>query len=253
MPSFDPNIQFLINLAIAIFGITVGAAVTIYVFHQQRQHPDLTWEILSNSPLISVSDQIKPKIQIRYENMPVSDIGLVLVRINNDGNIPIVETDFAEPLSLILPENTIILSKEISDPGPTGSKAEFKELKNPSDEPLSNEKPLVKLKPPLLNPGDSLTIKLLVNKSGIKLNWDGHIKGIKEVRLKDNNLTRSNRSILWNILLSFSALVIAILIGFVRFSVALLNVVVLVIVFFFTAAAFYFFYSAIRELAKRKS
>ena len=88
-------INFLLDHFIEIIAILAA----FIIFFLQRRKKSLTYSVLTDSSVISVSDKIKDKIQIFYQNNAVSNLQLLEIRIKNTGNLPIKPDHYIEPLT----------------------------------------------------------------------------------------------------------------------------------------------------------
>jgi hypothetical protein len=162
----DPGWQFLVGSLLAVVTIIVSVAV----YMKQRQRKRLSYQIVSNTPLLSVEEEIKKDLVIQYKGKEVKEVDLLVVRIVNTGNIPIDKKDFDRPITLDLGEEAQILTAEISDKKPD-------ELQ-PS---INVEQSKVKLEPILLNQGDEITFKMLVAGLAKDIKFDLRIFGVKKI------------------------------------------------------------------------
>src|SRR5688572_9973532 len=113
------------------------------IFSLQIRKKTLTYTILTNSGLVSDSDNARDNIQVHYKGKVIPNVRLVEIRIKNSGNLPIRPDDYVEPLR-IRPSSSNILSGEVRDTYSLGASIE-KELSNQSEIVLSKT---------LLNPKD---------------------------------------------------------------------------------------------------
>ena len=163
----DPFWQFVTVAIIAIIAIIV----TIILYLKQRQRKLLSWEIISNTPLLSIDEESKGDLQVLFAGKPVQYVQLIILKIINSGNVPIKSTDYERPIYLKLGEKALILTAKVTE-------------KNPSslETPINNEGTRVVLEPTLMNEGDSFTIKMLVNQFDDQITVDGRIKGVKDIQ-----------------------------------------------------------------------
>lgn len=61
--------------------------VSVFLFLIDRANKDLQIEVLSNSPLISVKDDIAKDIKILFKDQPLKTLSVILLRIENIGNV----------------------------------------------------------------------------------------------------------------------------------------------------------------------
>ena len=159
--------------------------VVFIIFFLQIRRKTLTYTILTDSGLLSASDQANGNIQIHYKGKVIPDIRLVEIRIKNNGNFPIKPDDYIEPLSLRSP-NSKILSSEVRDTYSLGARIE-KESQSQSEVILSKT---------LLNPKDFFDVRLLLSGGSADLSVAGRIVGVSTIQ----NLT--GREVNYYILLS---------------------------------------------------
>jgi len=148
----------------------VAIVVSIFLWWTQRRRKALSYEIISRTSLLSIEDEIKGKLEIFFDGKPVQDVHLIVFKIVNSGNVPIVSTDYERPVSLTFGENPQILSAEVSETNPDNLRAS-----------VDIEATRVVLGRVLLNSGDSITLKFLVSQLG-EVSVDGRIVGVKEMR-----------------------------------------------------------------------
>jgi len=157
------------GVVVAIIAILVGVAVAIIVYLMQRQRKELSYDIISSTPLLSHEEEVKGKLQISFEGKPVEKVQLVLVRIANSGNVPIEAKDYERQINFSFGESAQVLAAEVAEVEPRSLEV-----------PPNVEGKKVVLPRILMNKGDSFTVKMLVN--GYKgLDVDGRIAGIKEI------------------------------------------------------------------------
>ncbi len=161
----DPIWQFV---GAVISFIAILASYNI--FKRQGRQKKFSFEIISNSALVNVKDDIKSKLQLLFDKKPVNDVHLLIVRIINSGNEPIVKSDYETPINLNFSDNSEVLETDVINVSPESMKVE-----------VNSTKESASIQPLLLNPGDSITIKTLLT------NFDGAVKvscriaGVKEI------------------------------------------------------------------------
>lgn len=185
---------------LTIVGIAVAIVIPIIIFFLERRKKSLSYEILTNTSLLTFDDEIEGKIRISYENTPVQKVHLLIFRIVNDGNLSITPSDFETRLTFDFGENTKVLSVEIIDTEPENLKPEF----------FLHWGREIQILPLLFNSKDSIKFKLLLAQFEGEIKVDARINGVREVKKKAN--PKKIRKLLW--------FLIAFLLG------AILNVVV---------------------------
>ena len=154
-----------------IIAAVVGIAISLVIYLKQRQRKDLSYSVITSTPLLTVGSEIAGRIQILFDSNPVRDVKLLVLRFANTGNVPITSKDYEHPIALNFEENVRILEAEISG-------------KEPSDLPVSIvlEEKRVIIEPTLLNNDDSITLKMLLTGYNDTLIVTGRIVGIKKIK-----------------------------------------------------------------------
>lgn len=168
----DPLWQF-IGVILAIIAI----AITVILYWIQRQKKALSWQVVSNTPLLSIDKEIKGNLEVLYDGKRVQDVQLIIAKIINTGNVPIKSTDYECPINFDFGENARILTAEVTETSPDSLKAS-----------ANVEGKKVILPPTLMNNRDWITLKFLVNQYDGPISVDGRIVGVKEIKKIHGNL-----------------------------------------------------------------
>lgn len=153
-----------------IIGVT-SIIVTAFISYKARKRKSLSYEVLSENPLISMGEEVKGKLQLLFDGNPVQHLHLLLVKFINDGNIPVLATDYERPLTLRFDGPSTILSAEHLSGNPNSLVSSA----------IITDK-AVSIEPVLMNGSDCFTIKLLVAEYGGSFQVDARIVGVKQVR-----------------------------------------------------------------------
>jgi hypothetical protein len=121
--------------------------------------------------LLKVDRAIKDDMQILYKGRPVEQGYLILIKIINSGSSPIRKDDFERPISIKFNKEASILSAEIANTDP-------EELEASASYNVRN----MTLEPCLMNKGDSITLRFIVNKLRGDISIDGRIVGVKRIK-----------------------------------------------------------------------
>ncbi|TFH64830.1 MAG: hypothetical protein E4G91_04565 [Candidatus Zixiibacteriota bacterium] len=163
----DQSLQFIVTSIIAVLAIIVSVILAVRL----RSRKQLSYEILSNQPLLTVNEEAKGRVKILYDNTDVLDASLVTFKVANTGNLPIAVSDFVEPLAVELGEGTGCLSAEIVDSDPKNLGASLHDLKE-----------AILITPFLMNAGDSITVKLLLTGQDVRVQVNGRIMGVRSIK-----------------------------------------------------------------------
>lgn len=161
----DPIILQFWAVVVSLLGIIISIVIAL----SQRTRMGLVYYVLTETALLSIDDEIKQKISIKYGNKKVQNIHLVILKIENRGNIAIASSHYEQPLIFSFPESEII-SNEVIEVSP------------------KNLKPIVTIEasrllinPILLNKKDYIVNKLIFSKYRKIINVDARIIGVKEI------------------------------------------------------------------------
>lgn len=164
----DPVWQFI--------GAAIGLAALILAgvaLRKQFQRTALSYQRIATTPLLSVQDELKGKLEIRYDGRTVEQVHLVLIKIMNNGDLPIRATDFEQPLALGFGDPpTKILSAEVV------GRSTLDLQPGLTIEPTA---PVLSMEPVLFNPSDWVTLKVLVSQFSDVVIARGRIVGVASI------------------------------------------------------------------------
>ncbi len=173
----EPLLNFINSPSWPFWGVVVTIltiVVPFLIYYWQKQRKKISFDILSENQLLTTQEweDLKEKLQVLYEGQPIRSICFLMIKIFNSGNVPIIKEEYEVPINIYTGEDSTILSE-----------ATIK--KEPEDLPigiLSKGKNSISLQPILLNPKDSITLKILVSDfSRTSLKIYGRIAGVKHI------------------------------------------------------------------------
>lgn len=142
---------------------------------------NLSYEIMRNESLIRVSGSAKRRIRVRFDKHDVDNVELVVVRLINSGHTAILPNDYQIPISIRVNSDAHILAADVVETNPGDLDDRFRTTEGTSQLLEQPEQSRLIVKPVLLNPGDSITLQLLVEDYSSVINIGGHITGVKKV------------------------------------------------------------------------
>lgn len=171
MPEFlrDPIWQF-VGVTVACTCGLVPIILSVFFFIFQHQYKSLAYEVLAETDLITIKEEVKGKLQVLYETVPVDNVSLVIMKIVNNGSVPLESSDFENPIIVSLNDNAKILDAQIIETVP-GSLQPI----------LSHQESSLAVEPLLLNNGDYITIKAVVTHYKSPPEVKARIVGVKNV------------------------------------------------------------------------
>src|SRR5437868_10774181 len=102
--------------------IAIGFSILFYL--KQRRIKSISYEVISNVPVVSVEEEVKDKIQVLFNGKRIDDARLVVLRLWNSGNAPILSADFDRPIKFDFGEKAEILDAAILETTPESIKDE---------------------------------------------------------------------------------------------------------------------------------
>ncbi len=165
-----------------------GIAVSLVLWLLNLRTKEMSFEILTNTPLFSLQEEVKDEVQITCHGETVHNCNLAMVKLSNSGNVPIRSQEFAGKFALVCGGQTKILLAEVSATNPP----DLAQRLATSTDNLSIVERVdgseVLLRPILLNAKDSITLKLLVTPSLETISVSAHVEGMATIKkAKENN------------------------------------------------------------------
>jgi len=160
------------GVCVGIISFIVSLGVTFLIYSWQRQVKSLSYGIVSSAPLVSVQDDVASRVNVTFDGSPVPDVRLAVVRVVNSGNVPIEKQDFERPVSFTFGKETKgkILDAIVAQTTPPGMGAAIIQNGN-----------TVAIKPALLNPNDSITLRVLLTGGDWQIEADARVVGVPEI------------------------------------------------------------------------
>jgi hypothetical protein len=131
-----------------IAGAVLSVIASVYIWRRTQKIKRIDCIIHDVSSLFSVSDQIKDKLQVKYEEKDVLSVYLISLEILNTGN----EAVENQPVNIRLSEGSQILDYSMKTDPPVG----FGEIVD-----IDKENNALDLKVALLNPQDRVMIEIV--------------------------------------------------------------------------------------------
>jgi hypothetical protein len=157
-----------------VFGLAT-VSLALIAIRQARRRKELTYEILSTTPLATLHEDMEGRIQIVFDGQPIRDVQLVLLKIKNSGNLPILSSDYEDPLRLRVNKSAKILSVGVVDTFPQS-------LNEKAKDSVEFNSERVKVKPILLNGSDYIKVKILITQLTEPVAVSGRIAGVSDIK-----------------------------------------------------------------------
>src|SRR2546425_10907232 len=100
----DPVWQFI---------AVIIALIAIIVTLTQRYRKEIVYDIISDTPILSIKEEVKNRVKVLFDDKPMTNARLIILRIWNSGNVPIIPSDYIEPITLNFGADAEILDADI--------------------------------------------------------------------------------------------------------------------------------------------
>lgn len=130
----------------------------------------VSYDIQSVSPLVAEEQTDTNGLQVLYHGKVVAKPYVAVIKIINDGGVPIETKDFDGPIDIDSGEGANILAASVISKQPDSIKAK-----------IETREKTVLLMPTLLNPDDTITIKIISGNAKPEHKISGRISGVKNI------------------------------------------------------------------------
>lgn len=166
--------QFVVATVITLVLGLGSIVVTIWV---ARSKKELSYQVLENTPLISVGEEVKSQVEIRFFGNPVKNVRLLILKVRNSGHKAIVPDEYVVPVEFRFNKGCQILSVGIIDANPPQLKASLN-----SGLAVATDSQSILFPSALLNAGDWLKIKSLISDFEGEITVHGRIVNVKQIK-----------------------------------------------------------------------
>jgi hypothetical protein len=172
----DPTLQFLVNISIALLGIFFTSIVSVVIYRRQQSRKGVIYKVISNTPLLSLKEEAKGKIKVLFGTKPVNNARLVILKVWNSENTPILPNEYIDPIRVKFGDNVEVLDAEVLEAVPS-------DIKDKAKASLKLDKDSVVLEPLLLNSKDSITLKFLLAQTPLteEVQLSARIVGVNQI------------------------------------------------------------------------
>jgi hypothetical protein len=167
-----------IHMDVVISALALAFAVFVYSRERAGKRKRLSYDYKGIE--ISASGQGFPGLELTYRGRAISQAAIVIITVKNSGSIPILKTDFQEPLTFSFTGYSAdeeLLAQHVSTIFPPDLRLEVMVLNGSGREGV----PQVTVEPTLLNPDDRFSIILLAQNFAEEIKASGRIVGVNRV------------------------------------------------------------------------
>lgn len=143
--------------------------VSVVLYRRAKSRKRLGYAI-ETTPVATVHSDVQNQVKISVEGRPAERVHLVLLKLKNIGNVPVIAADFERPIALRLDGKAQMLSV---NPGRSSP---------PDIKPSLHVAPTqVDVEPLLMNPGDEIRVSALVSDLSESPSVHGRVVGVTEL------------------------------------------------------------------------
>lgn len=172
----DLKYYFAVILSIA------GLSATIWYANLPSAAKSLTLNILSKSPLSTISESVVPGLKIFVDEAELERPALTVLTIRNNGTDPIRSDDFEGDIEILMGNEVQLIRANVIKTQPDWLK--------PTVALLDSQ---INIKPVLLNPEDSITINILSDGFPESISSRARIAGVKNVLIVDSATAKPSK------------------------------------------------------------
>ncbi len=156
------------NIANLLAGI--GIALTIIITVWRIRVKNISFEIITYSPLINLQKEIPKYFELRYQRKIVHNVYFLVLKIENIGNVNIKKEDFDNDISIKFKNQIRALYCEKIDSNPENLDIDIK--------PIDNR---IVISPFLFNKQESFTIKSMIEGDGGEITIETRLEGVSKI------------------------------------------------------------------------
>ncbi len=141
-------------------------------FFLQKESADLSVVVTSETSVISLNANYSSDIAVFYKNKPIAGLYVADIRIKNEGNRPIEQSDFDKPITVQF-NGAVVAPVKVTSTTPDGLPVKINARGNS-----------IEVEPLLMNPDDSFTIQTKVidpTHNELSIKPAARIKSIKDI------------------------------------------------------------------------
>lgn len=95
----DTAFQFIVLSIVTLVAGCIGAIIAYWIFRKQRIRKEISYRVLSNAPVASISPDMVNDVEIRFNGQRVIGLRLLVLELQNSGNISVKPEDYIEPIT----------------------------------------------------------------------------------------------------------------------------------------------------------
>ena len=98
----------IIGIITTLFSSLIVFLVAYWIFLKQRTKKEITCQVVDDSSIVSVNEEVKDRIKIEFDGQKVEEMSVVKLKIWNSGNVSIKLGDYIDPITLNFAERQVL-------------------------------------------------------------------------------------------------------------------------------------------------
>jgi len=124
----DPFLLTMLAIVATLLAGVIGAIVAYWVYRAQRSKREITYQVISDAPVINIDKAVADRVTITLDGDPVTtEVRLVVLKLWNSGNTAVRREDYDESLVLTFNGGTVV-SWDVLETTPPELKTYLKQL-----------------------------------------------------------------------------------------------------------------------------
>jgi phosphate transport system substrate-binding protein len=197
----------ILDAILSLVAVLTATIVTIFLNARVTQRKEISYRVISDVPILNAFEALKNRIRIFADENQVESASLLIIEVRNSGKEAVEPIDFGSPIRFSFGNRTVIWSGILD--------TEPKYLIDPhmTDGFLRQGEPFVELPRVLLNPRDSLRLKVLLAGDKSEVETSGRIPNGKITKFAPNKSLTTRR----NVFIALALLLVGALISSILF------------------------------------
>jgi hypothetical protein len=172
----DPFGQFIATNAVTfistIIAAIIGGVIAIWIYRKQRSKKEISYQIVSDAPVLSIDQTLASRVKIELDGNPVKEVTLVVFKISNTGKAAVDDKDYKEPLIFTFATRKVISSEVVETEPKDLVDAPTRKIFIPLPTLGQN---FIEFPKFLLNPKESVTFSVLLDGAKDEISKKGRI------------------------------------------------------------------------------
>jgi hypothetical protein len=177
-PPPNPFLMFIRDQAWQFGGFLIGAIAllaSIIIYMKSRYRKELSYSIGVYMPVLGINEGLKSRVRVTFDGRLVNSVYLLQATLRNTGKVPVVPSDFLDPITLRFGEGAQVLSAGIYELEPPNLSVALH---------LNESENGVVFSSFLLNPGELMRFQVLVDSPVHPAHFVQRIIGITDILYK---------------------------------------------------------------------